>query len=243
MVVDTFADRLFHRHYLCTIPACDYYDPAFVAKFGMYHSADPATAKAMLHDEIHEYLSPAMAASWADDGIDITFFHPTDSVKVFKDVMGHLADWRDHLESMPLFTNVPMQGLYQFHRFAKLMYRLAKDNGLNSKYRRSSLQRAAMAMRSSVFGGLSDNPFRQNFNVAIWQDIIEYAEYAGVDVKPYRDPELESINTVSRQHELGSTNVNYAVKYNRPRKYKDDEGNTTSSMGTNDKRGFGSRNR
>ena len=239
MAIDTYAHRVFHRTYLCMIPACDYYEPEFVAKFGMHTHPDPKIAKAMLYDRIHDHMSPAKAASWASDGIEIEFFHPKDSITVFRDVMGHLCDWRDHLESMPLFVNVPMQGLYEFHLFAKQMYRLAQSNGLSNRYKKTKLHKVAMSMRSSAFGGESDNPFKVRFNTDVWQDIIDYAELVGVDVKPYRDPDIEDINTISRQHELGSTNVNFANKYDRKRKLKDDERNTSSSMGTNNKRGFG----
>lgn len=227
MVVNTFAEMLFHRYYLCTIPACDYYDPRFIDKFGMHTHPDKNIAAAMLTDRIHEQMCPAMMASWVADGIDVRLEDAKDSVKVFKDIMGHLADWRDHLECMPLFVDVPMQGLFEFHTLAKHVYRVARDNGLGTANKTRLRNRNQRMMLRNVAVNKNDNPFNFRFNGRIWEELLYYAEQSGVKVKKYRtmdDIVVDKRREVSGQDKLGSTNVTVANRYRNPRKPKDDEG-------------------
>lgn len=216
MAVDTFAERLFHRYYLVTIPAHDYYHPEFIAKFGMHTHPDPIVAKAMLKDRIQDHLSPAVIASWASEEIDIRFHDPKDAVIVFKNIMGHLADWRDHLEGMPLFVDVPMEGLYQFHMLARQLYQDARDNGLADERKRRLPQfRRSMAFRNVEYNK-NDNPFNFKFNGKIWQELLMYAEMAGINTKRYKDHGLAALDPgESGASTLGSSNVNIANRYNR----------------------------
>lgn len=189
MVIDTYADRLFHRYYLVTIPACDYYDPEFVKVFGMHQHPDKKIADAMVEDRIHTHLSPAYMASWASDGIDIRFCDAKDSVKVFEDIMGHLNDWRQFLAESPLVAKIPMEGLHQFHMFAKLVYKLARDNGLADQYKvEKQLWNIMSLYRKGT--NLNQNPYRFKFNGDIWLDILEYAKERRVDVRRFKDADL-----------------------------------------------------
>lgn len=218
MAVDTFADRLYHRYYLVNIPAHDYYHPEFIAKFGMHVHPDPLVAKAMLKDRIQDHMCPAMIASWASEDIDIQFSDPKDVVAVFKNIMGHLADWRDHLESMPLFVDVPLEGLHQFHTLARKLYQDAREYGLaDDRKRRMPQYRRTMMFRNVTYNK-NDSPFNFKFNGEIWQELIHYAELSGCNVKRYRDSGLLAIDRgVSGASTLGSTNVNIADRYNRKR--------------------------
>lgn len=221
MVVDTFAEKLFHRYYLCTIPACDYYDPRFIEKFGMHTHPDARIAEAMVRDRIHEQMSPAMMASWVADGIDVRLVDPEDSVVVFKNIMGHLADWRDHLECMPLFVEIPIQGLFEFHRLAKHVYLIARDNGLGTANKARIKNRGQRMMLRKVAVNKNDNPFNFKFNISIWNDLLYYAAESGCKVKKYQmmdDIEIDRPREVSGQTQLGSTNVNIANRYRNPRK-------------------------
>lgn len=218
MAVDTFAERLFHRYYLVNIPAHDYYHPEFIAKFGMHVHPDPDIAKAMLKDRIQDHMAPAMIASWASEDIDIKFFDPKDVVKVFKDIMGHLADWRDHLESMPLFVEVPLEGLHQFHMLARKLYQDAREYGLADDRKRRLPQYRRTMMFRNVSYNKNDNPFNFKFNGIIWQELLQYAEMAGCNTKRYRDLGLEPLDIgESGAKTLGSSNVNIANRYNRTR--------------------------
>lgn len=190
MAVDTYADRLFHRYYLVTIPACDYYDPQFIKLFGMHQHPDKDVANAMVEDRIQTNLSPAYLASWAADGIDIRFYDAKDAVKVFEDIMGHLNDWRQFLADGPLIAKIPMEGLHQFHLFAKMIYRLARDNGLADQYKIEKHLWNIMSLYRKG-GNLNHNPYRFKFNGDIWLDLIELAAARKVDVRRYRDNDLQ----------------------------------------------------
>lgn len=218
MAVDTFAERLFHRYYLVSIPAHDYYHPEFIAKFGMHVHPDPLIAKAMLKDRIQDHLPVATIASWASEDIDIQFFDPRDTVKAFKDIMGHLADWRDHLETMPLFVDIPLEGLHQFHMLARRLYLDARDNGLaDDRKRRLPQYRRAMLFRGQSYNK-NDNPFNFKFNGVIWQELLHYAELSGANVKRYKDSGLADLDPgESGNKQLGSSNVNIANRYSRKR--------------------------
>ncbi|MGL5648913.1 MAG: hypothetical protein ACRDDY_13780 [Clostridium sp.] len=190
MVIDTYADRLFHRYYLVSIPACDYYEPEYIKKFGMHQHPDKDVANAMLRDRIQDHLSPAYLASWAADGIDIRFHDATDTVKVYDDIMGHLGDWRDFLADGPLIARVPIEGLHQFHVFAKLIYKIAREHGLADKYRRGTHMWDIMALYRKGTNK-HHNPFRFQFNGDIWLDILEHCAARGIDVRKYRDADLK----------------------------------------------------
>lgn len=222
-VVDTFAERLFHRYYLISIPAHDYYHPEFIAKFGMHVHPDPEIAKAMLKDRIQDHFAPAMIAAWASDDVAIRFSDPNDVVVVFKDIMGHLADWRDHLETMPLFVDIPLEGLHQFYQLARTLYRDAREYGLADDRKRRLPQYRRSMMFRSVSYDKSDNPFNFSFNGTIWQELLQSAEMAGYNIKRYKDASLAALEPgTSGSGLLGSTNVNIADRYSSKRKHRKD---------------------
>lgn len=220
MAVDTYAERLFHRYYLCTVPAYDYYDPRFIAKFGMHQHPNADVARAMLKDEIHEQMCPAMMASWVADGVKVSLVDPSDSVKVFKDLMGHIADWRDYIESRPLFLDLPLEGLFEFHMLAKHIYQLAREHGLGGQNRRRIKQQNRMLLMRNVTMNRNENPFNFKFNGAIWDDLLFYAEAAGYRIKKFREADDVVLDRIgdSGQSTLGSSNVNFANRYHNSRK-------------------------
>lgn len=211
MVVNTPAHRLFHHYYLFAIPACDYYDPKFIQKFGMHQHPDEEIAKAMLYDRIHAQFSPAYMAAWAAEGIDIRFYDAKDAVIVYNDIMAHLRTWVEYLEGRPLISKIPMQGLFEFHMFARLIYKIARENGLADQFRvDNNLREIGKLFRNGV--NKNTSPFRFRFNANIWLRLTELASEMGYDVKRYRDKDLVRFNDDnSEQSTLGSINAKRKV--------------------------------
>lgn len=122
----TAAHRLFNDRYRVMMSQMDLYSEKYLREGGMVTTGDKEVDRAMAYQKVQCYQTAAGMAELLDQGCSFHLVDPNDSVKIYRDVIDHLTDWKHYVTREINPINVPKEDLAKFDHLASEIYYIAR---------------------------------------------------------------------------------------------------------------------
>lgn len=182
MELDTSAAfKLYHYYYMSIVPQSTMYNDNDLIYYGLPTSGDKKFDQAMAEADSFQTLTPAEMAYLVANGTKLTLSDPYDAARIYRIIGQHFENWRDALELRTNHIPPPIQGLYEFNKFAHLLIEIAKPHGLIEVY---GYRKQRNARAYSDEDAVPDMK-QVNHSDTLFNQIVTLAHQRGYPVRQY----------------------------------------------------------